>query len=585
MEEQARHVWTLDDFKDFATIDKVFFSNNTDCTKSDSEGYTPLCFAALNGVAPECISYFMWKGNGQQHIFDKCDRGKTPLQYACMAMNAITVERLINGSYEYLRFNEDGSPAYKQDEYGDTILDSQGNPAQQLKNCIPWKSIKIDGEDCIVYQITNDKTSTYSSNGDMILLDYQYTCATVSDQDITSAASLQKPDILKAFLSNKDPGLMQFSEESFKDTYGNNPLHLAVSAQCYASVDLLFEYDSENDKPIMTSATNNDNKTPLDIAYELGDAGLQAKLIQYYASSTMTSIVSLDKIAEYNFKLIGDTSAENKVLTSMFKSKYTFYILPNNYKLSDNETDCNLLDYCRNKSSDVKDEMVNSMCNVFTDLICTSPKDNIFGLIKIYSMFIARIVAIQFTEIISTLYSIFEDARDAQETPEWITNSLNADGHDASWTSKDTMLNSIENLISEYIVEEKYPEDKLYNDGIYVIPPELWNLDYLINNNFDKALYHLYIAIPDISVKTYQRDEIEDAVIHNKMDYTLVSSYTSNVNACIINRNYAFLNWLHIHSEKYEFTYEDLESVSNAVSSSILNSSFLTGWPWDEPSL
>jgi len=584
MEEQARHVWTLDDFKDFATIDNVFFSNNTDCTKSDSEGYTPLCFAALNGVAPECISYFMWKGNGQQHIFDKCDRGKTPLQYACMAMNATTVERLINGSYEYLRFNEDGSPAYKQDEYGDTILDSQGNPARQLKNCIPWKSIKIDGTDCIVYQITNDKTSTYSSNGDMIL-DGSYNYTEATNQDITSAASLQKPDILKAFLNNKDPGLMQFSEESFKDAYGNNPLHLAVSAQCYASVDLLFKYDSENDKPIMTSATNNDNKTPLDIAYELGDTGLQDKLIQYYASSTMTSITSLDKIAEYNFKRIDDASDENNVLTSMFKSKYTFYILTNNYKLSDNETDCNLLNYCRDKSISVRDEMVNSMCNVFTDLICTSPKDNTFGLIKTYSLFITSIVAIQFTEVISTLYSLLEDARDAQETPEWVTISLNADGHDISWTSKYTMLNSIENLISEYIVEYKYSEDKLYNDSIDVIPPKLWNLDYLINNNFDKALNRLYIAIPDISVKTYQRDEIEDAVMHNKMDYALVKLYTSNVNACIINRNYAFLNWLHIHSEKYEFTHEDWELVNNAINSSVLNSSFLTGWPWDEPSL
>ena len=34
----ALNLWTLDNFKDFETIDKVFFSNNIDCYKNDDEG-------------------------------------------------------------------------------------------------------------------------------------------------------------------------------------------------------------------------------------------------------------------------------------------------------------------------------------------------------------------------------------------------------------------------------------------------------------------------------------------------------------------------------------------------------------------
>ena len=79
-------------------------TNNTECIKNDSEGYTPLCFAALNGVAPECIAYFMWKAN-RNEIFNKCNRGKTPLQFACIAMNPITINVLTSNSYNYDRLD------------------------------------------------------------------------------------------------------------------------------------------------------------------------------------------------------------------------------------------------------------------------------------------------------------------------------------------------------------------------------------------------------------------------------------------------------------------------------------------------
>ena len=121
----ASNLWTLDDFKDFETIDKVFFSNNTDCYKNDGEGYTPLCFTALNGVAPERIAYFMWRAN-RNEIFNKCNRGKTPLQFACMSMNPIIINVLTSNSYNYDRLDTDGQPVYKKDEYGDIKLNSNG---------------------------------------------------------------------------------------------------------------------------------------------------------------------------------------------------------------------------------------------------------------------------------------------------------------------------------------------------------------------------------------------------------------------------------------------------------------------------
>lgn len=580
----ASNLWTLDDFKDFETIDKVFFSNNTDCYKNDGEGYTPLCFAALNGVAPECIAYFMWRAN-RNEIFNKCNRGKTPLQFACMAMNPITINILTSNSYNYDRLDTDGQPVYKKDEYGDIKLNSNGEPAWLLQNYIPWKT---DSFGNIEYELRNDGSSyvtAESTNGDMIKADPPYICASVQFEDILSAASLPKSDILKTLVNVFKESFYIESVEfaSIIDHNDNNPLHIAVGAQCYDSVDFILANDADVEKT--TSSKNKDNNTPLDIAISLDDSGLISKLITYYTANPLANIVTLDRLATYYFSTLQDTSNENDVLDALFSSKYTFYLLDNEYHLSDISKTGTLLEYCRNKDTDKTNEMINSLCNVFTNYLCTDLSDIPFGTDKLYITFIIKLVTIHFTEAITALYNLLEESRTSE--PEWVTKALTSLYRESAWTSKTAMIDDIENKISSFIaisynkITDYYTgetEDD-YNNSIHdVIPYKLWNIDTLINNNLDSVLKRLWIAYGGIlSVSDKQVSDIERAVINGDMSFDLVSMYTSSVTRCIHNKNYEFLNWLH---DNDHISGEDLNAVALAVNDKQLDSTKLNNWPW-----
>ena len=130
-----------EDFKNKSTInamaEKYSLSNyNT----NDDNGYTPLCYMALNGLRPDLIVYLINTHNANANI--QCDKGSTPLELACMSGNAEAVTALIGGSV--VERDEDGNIIYTDDQKPDSEQpkkDAAGNP-------IP----KRDSEDNIIYE-------------------------------------------------------------------------------------------------------------------------------------------------------------------------------------------------------------------------------------------------------------------------------------------------------------------------------------------------------------------------------------------------------------------------------------------------
>ena len=584
----ASNLWTLDNFKDFETIDKVFFSNNTDCYKNDDEGYTPLCFAALNGVSHENISYFMWKANGKS-IFAKCNRGKTPLQYACMSMNTDTVDALINTSYQYDRLDSDGQPVYKKDEYGDVKLNSNGEPEWKLQNYIPWLTINNE----IVYQLRKDDSTskqTISTNGDMVLnVDEEYECAEADNPEILSASGLSTPDILNIFLEKKSPNPHTIAIASIKDNYGNTPLHLAVNAQCYQSIDLLLKKDSNPSTTIF--AENDDGDSPFELAVKLGDTGIVSKFVDYYNGGMLTSIPAIEKVAEMQFAKLGELPEDDEILNKLFSCNYTFAVLGNDFTLLDGIHTTTLLDYYNNSTS--KLTLASDLSTAFTDELCTNPADKTFGFIRPYIMFLQVIVAGKLTDTITAIYNRLENTRNADDNDPlygWARLALSADGHDSKWTSKSVMIDSLENQIKSYIIEDndkyKYIESDLFtgntpedyeNNTHDVIPVNLWTLDYLITNNYSKCLKRILRAVV-VTPTNQQKLRIKNAVIDGTLNYDLVIDYLPSVSSCINEKDYDYLIWLHNHSK---LSNDDITLISTAVENLELNSANLTGWPWE----
>lgn len=583
----ASNLWTLDDFKDFETIDKVFFSNNTECIKNDGEGYTPLCFAALNGVAPECIAYFMWRAN-RNEIFNKCNRGKTPLQFACMAMNPITINVLTSNSYNYDRLDTDGQPVYKKDEYGDIKLNSNGEPAWLLQNYIPWKT---DSFGNIEYELRNDGSSyvtTESTNGDMIK-NGAYICSDFGNPEILSASSLPKSDILATFLNKKYPDDSSYSVVDNKDSVNNTPLHLAVSSQCYASIDLLLIKDSN---PANTIATpNKEGFTPFDLAVQMDDTGIVEKLLKYFNGGLLSTILAIEKAAEMQFSKLDTLPENDDILNSLFNNNYTFAILSNKFKLSDGITQYSLYDYYNISSS--KQTLSEELSKIFTNKLCTSPSDKTFGFIKPYIMFMQIIITLKIFNVITCVYNRLEDTRVADDDDpnySWFIQALSVPGHDSRWVSKTTMIDALENQLKAYIADTNnteyiYNQDDLFNgstDEDYknnthdVIPVNLWSLDYLISNNYSKCLKRMYYA-DIVSPTKQQKLQIKEATINGNLDYNLVINYLPTINESISDKDYAFLNWLH---NTGNLSVDDITNIADAVNNDLLVPGNLLNWPW-----
>ena len=240
---------TVDDFKNDSTIEQMRSALGSINSK-DLAGYTPLCFAVLNGIAPEIIVALVNDHSASTSIASK---GKSPMQTACQAMNVNAVKALIGEEIEYI------------------VIDDNGNPKQAYIDCLPAYVKDEDGNDTEEPLPLKNKVCIVQSK--------RYR---ITDADILSASILSKEDILKAILEYKNT---RISLTNIKDKSKNNPLHLACIAQCYGSVDLLYIYRSNNDdfKNAANSdaCQNDDEKTPMDIAEDSGDGTLVAKLKEY----------------------------------------------------------------------------------------------------------------------------------------------------------------------------------------------------------------------------------------------------------------------------------------------------------------
>ena len=300
---------TADDFKDTASIDALIDQEGDKLqgvNKNDSNGYTPLCFASLNSIEPKFLLYLVKNGANTNTV---CAKGKTPIQLACMAMNASAVEFLIGLPIEYDYINEYGNleqlydssahlPLFKDADGKNTIkpTDADGNPNEPIYK----KAVShIYDEDV---------------GGE---------AASVTDKDILEASKLAKEDILKVLLK-KYCGDDTKAFAGIKDKSGNNPLHLAVLASCYGSVDL-FLGNSEasipayaNDAAAMINSKNSDDITPFLIALEAGDAGLLEKFVSV-DDSVIAPAVSF-AIANERYDIINE-------LYNQYTNKFTSDII------------------------------------------------------------------------------------------------------------------------------------------------------------------------------------------------------------------------------------------------------------------
>lgn len=601
-------LWTFDDFKDFATIDETFFGDNPSASyDNDAEGYTPLCFAALNGVDPKYFSYFMWQANEhslEDFVYKKCDRGKTPMQYACMSANAAIVNVLTSGSYSYDRVDPDGNPVYLLDEYGNNKLDSNGEPIV-LHDTIPWRLIYNN----IVYRVYGFDL-TNSTNGDMVK-GYEYIFPEINAQDITTAASMTKSDILEILINAylKDHQDVTWHSDEFLDSNGNTPVHLAVTARCYASVKLLLDNDTNAVDTVSCKNYNNPPQTPLDLAIEYGDTGLQKILLSYVSGAGASdNWETIDEILRYNFSQLNSIADQSSTLDTVFSSKYIFLGIKKLYTLGSG-SQSNLASYYDNRTDEaLKSTMISDFCNTYTEKICTDPDASgryFYG--KNYEAFLSMLAngytttgpsgqiivknTLFYPDAITHLYNMLETERNAQDDAPWVTAALIAQGHESSWTSKSSMISWIVDKLKYYISTSlSFIHDDQYftgsSDEDYVnnahdrIPVGLWDLDTLINKNFNKSLKRYRKAFGDIAIKDYQIYTIKHSVMNNEgLEYEYVKEYLS-VQQCIDVYDYAFMQWLH---DSDNLTHSDFVLITDAVNGGTINPSHFTGWPWQDP--
>lgn len=138
-------LWTEEILKDVANWDTSIGQNYN---KNDDEGYTPLCFTTLNGLPADIVIKLVNNGAIATKI---CNKGKSPIQSACISGNAEAVRVLLGGAID--ETDNDGNVTYALDEAGNKIpkTDIYGNVIYALDaagNKIPLR----DKDDNIVYE-------------------------------------------------------------------------------------------------------------------------------------------------------------------------------------------------------------------------------------------------------------------------------------------------------------------------------------------------------------------------------------------------------------------------------------------------
>lgn len=144
-ETPPKITYTADDLKTKQAISELYgkciaIDSSWTYNSNDSEGYTPLCFAAMNGIKPDKIVCLI-KEHGCAPS-KKCGKGKTPLQCAIMSGCKESVDALI------------GNDVYVYDDTTEEVVDSttEAQESEQPKkdaddNPVPAR----DDEDNVIY--------------------------------------------------------------------------------------------------------------------------------------------------------------------------------------------------------------------------------------------------------------------------------------------------------------------------------------------------------------------------------------------------------------------------------------------------
>ena len=323
--------FSAEDFQSFEFINKWWNSDKKNIfgNKSfkDSEGYTPLGGAILNGASNECLAYVMAlytynynskniaretsynENNPWRDITSDKSKGKSPLEIACMCMNVSAVEVLLKSSYEYLDTDDEGNYIHKLDNYGTPLIEDyelipEGEEAYRyfLYTSVPFpysytgiysKTYKLDLYKSYLY----DKLSMPDHGS------YKSLSKTdIKERDILAASNLKKSDILNILLhyyinnptaycscthtsDNLCNTKKDLHTENIRDPLNNTPLLLAVNTGCYESVYLLLNHDCSPISAIR--AENSDNYDSLDVAVLSDDQDLIDILHDYFITYTL----------------------------------------------------------------------------------------------------------------------------------------------------------------------------------------------------------------------------------------------------------------------------------------------------------
>lgn len=144
-DETPKITYTADDFKTKEAIDGlrakcIEIVTDWDFNTNDSEGYTPLCFASMNGIKPDKLVYLIKYKSCSVNL--KCGKGKTPLQCAILSGCAESVDALL------------AKPVNVYDDKTEEVVEDKNSPAavqpkvDAAGNKVPLR----DEDDNIIYK-------------------------------------------------------------------------------------------------------------------------------------------------------------------------------------------------------------------------------------------------------------------------------------------------------------------------------------------------------------------------------------------------------------------------------------------------
>lgn len=246
-----------------SSIDEVNQISADNINNNDTNGYTPLCYAVLNNIDQKYILALLRVNNIDLNL--ECDHGKTPIQYACLSMNADAIKILLgDNTYSITEqtVNDNDSDMIDVISFNIATTDADNIASVSTTHTAYFSSVD---DDHIIYSEDN-----YYSDP------YEYTLATVSINDLLAAAVLPKSDILEALKSSIDENNINKT-----DTYNNSLLMLTCISQCYQSVDTILNITDTDDNPIVPDLTilNTNGDWAYSIAENLGDTGIMNKLL------------------------------------------------------------------------------------------------------------------------------------------------------------------------------------------------------------------------------------------------------------------------------------------------------------------